>query len=367
MSSFKMTFSLASLILLLGLVFAPVSVMAHPVTTDNNTGEGIHAGDAVGLSHDHPEVTVKIADADPNTDGIQIVDKNEDTEANDLNATIEFDVVITVPIGSEESGDDVEGADIDPTATAYDTNKLQVGTGNDGAVARGTVDPTTTATDREYTVPFTLTIAGKAISDTITGEAAIAAARTASRKKAIADAIADGLMIDIIVPDDMIQTTALVSGLKKGQSNLESKKTVTVIAETVDKLPPPVTFKVDGIPSLTVPFTVTFTSTKMDDEGNPVGATLTAGTNGDIMVTNGYAVEPSLNASSSPSDAPNTVWTVIVQPYPGATDITVTIRDDDSTAPAADATKGSLTLSAPKGTLNSITAATGANDQKPFW
>ena len=229
----RLTFSLASLILMFMFAFVAMPVMAHDNVDENDS----HAT----AGHEHPTVTVTVMDADPTTDGDQVVDKAADTEGDDLNATIEFDVIITLPIGAQEGGGAVEAADIDPTALAYDRNSLPVGDGPSagGVVMRGTpTQADAAANPRQWTVPFTLTIAGDPIDADITETAAQTAARTASRAKAIADAIADGLMIDITVPAGMIQTSALVRGPMVNQANLESVTTVTVIAMEVEVIEP---------------------------------------------------------------------------------------------------------------------------------
>ena len=110
----KLTFSLASLVLILalGLVFVPTSVMAHPVVggEDGNNGSGqIHDGDAVGLSHTHPEIMVTLDDADPTTpDSIEVVDTEADEPSTpavtDVTPTIQFDVTLTVPVGAQDGG-----------------------------------------------------------------------------------------------------------------------------------------------------------------------------------------------------------------------------------------------------------------------
>ena len=231
MSSLKMTFSLTSLIFLiaLGLVFAPTSVMAHTATEANTDTAGdatlIHAL-GTAADHTHPVVEVILVDADPNTGGTQIVDKDADTEADDLNATIEFDVTLRLPLGAQSGGSAVSA--ITATIVPYGRNFLPVGTLGTITFAQGTLadDGTftagTAATDRDFQAPVVLTIVGAAVPTTLSG-ADLTAANTASRKKAIADAIADVLMVDITVAANAIQTTGLVGGTMAGQGNLESK------------------------------------------------------------------------------------------------------------------------------------------------
>ncbi|MCY3741272.1 MAG: hypothetical protein OXH00_09655 [Candidatus Poribacteria bacterium] len=259
----RLTFSLASLVVLLafGLIFTPMSVMAHPVTTDNNGSGAIHDGDAVGLSHMHPEITVTIADANPNTRAIEVVDTMADEPATpaatDLTPTIEFDVTLTVPVGAQDGGSAVAASSFattgDITAVAYNNSYLPVGiaTNTTGAVAvgafaqgtlaaDGTFTAGATATDRDWRSTFTITLTDVTFT---TGENAVdannptAAEATAAREAAIAAAITSGIMVDITLDDDLIQTTGLVGGPMAGQGNLMSKTTITVVSATTDAEP----------------------------------------------------------------------------------------------------------------------------------
>ena len=249
MSTFKMTFSLASLILILGLVFANRSGHGAPGDLQtNNVSGAIHDGDAEGLNHTHPVVEVVIDDANPNTPAIEVIDKAADTEVDtSVNATIEFDVIFRFPIGTQ-TGATIADADI--AAVAYDMGflpgRLQVLLGQLlRLLPKGTLDDDgmftagTDATDRDWQVSLTLTIAGEDIdTSTITDSDEQVTARAAVRTAVIADAIEAGLMVDITLNEDVIQMAGLVGGPMAGQSNLESKTTVTVISATVDEAPP---------------------------------------------------------------------------------------------------------------------------------
>ena len=363
----RLTFSLASLILImaLGLVFAPVSVMAHDPLSDgavNPVDTRKHPDGLTQGTHLHPSIEVTIGDgmdANPNTTGFDVVDANDDTEAaGSTGPTITFDVTLTLPVGAEASNSAVVPDTFKTapgvTGTAYYSNFLPVGTVTFGDWTAGTGDDA-----NKWTASLTINLPKiEAGADD--------AATTAARNKAKADAIEKGTTVDIIVAANMIQTTGLVGGLTQDQPNLESTTKATVIAmkvdeETVD--PDPVTFKVSGTPSLTDPFTVTFTSTSMDDNGMLMGAMIVVG---DVEISGGYVENP-LSLQPDPSaDPANTVWNVIVWPYPATTMVSVTIKDNPSTAAAADADMGTLSLSKPEATLNTITAADGADDTAPF-
>ena len=164
----------------------------------------------------------------------------------------------------------------------------------------------------------------------------------------------DRTSYDIVV-DPTDATKAVIVALKADAvTDVYGNKAAASSGTYTPPAPPPtpVEFKVEGNPSLTSPFTVTFTA-----------ATAAELAYDDIAVTGGYAVQQSLN----PKTGSHKVFNVIVQPYPATKMVSVTIADDSSTAAAAAAgTAGKISMQAPKATLNSITAATGANDQKPF-
>ncbi len=242
----RLTFSLASLILILGLVFAPTSVMAHPATdanTDTATDTAQIHPVSTATNHRHPVVEVVIADANPNTRDIEVVDKDEDTESDNLNATIEFDVTLRLPVGAQSAGSPVSA--LTSTIVAYGSDFLAVGTLTGNTFTQGTLadDGTftagTAATDLDFQANLILTIEGDAIPSSVdtNDAAAVTAANTASRTAAKADAIADGLMFDITVAADVIQMTGLAGGPMRNQANLGSMTTVTVVADETDLMP----------------------------------------------------------------------------------------------------------------------------------
>ena len=87
MSSLKMTFSLASLVLLMafGLVFVTTPVMAHPERADDPLTTG--TDETIG-PHQHPTVRITATDADPNTAGTQVAD--EVADADNVQFTVTF-------------------------------------------------------------------------------------------------------------------------------------------------------------------------------------------------------------------------------------------------------------------------------------
>ena len=239
MSIRKMTFSLASLILIMafGMVFAPISVMAHapvsngadPPADTLNHPDGLTQG-----AHQHPPITVTITDSDPRIGGIQILDTDQDTESG-LTPTIQFDVTITVPVGAQDNGSPVAAATFTATpevaVTAYDRNFLPVG----ASIGFGSwAQADTTGAPREWTSTVLLTLEDTTLPGTETGPDAETAARNAAK----AAAIQAGLTVSVVVPDDLIQTTSLVGGPMEGQRSLESTITATIVGEASQ--PPPV-------------------------------------------------------------------------------------------------------------------------------
>ena len=252
----RLTFSLASLVILIafGLVFAPMSVMAHPVTATNSGAGQPHATDTpVGATHSHPEIMVTIKDADDRTDGIQVVDTGADEAATALDftgavtPTLQFDVTLTVPEGAQDGGSAVGAGTFSSTDVpiiAYNSKFAAVG----ASIAFDTFaqdDPT--GAPRAWTATATLTL------DQVPSGADADATQEAYYK-AIADAIEAGIMVDITVNAELIQMTGLVAGPMAGHSNLQSKTTVSMIAapdRTAPMLTDPTPTMADGV--VTVP------------------------------------------------------------------------------------------------------------------
>ena len=98
MSSLKMTFSLTSLIFLiaLGLVFAPMSVMAHEVAGSNNGTGQVHAGDTAGDTNHgaHPTVTsITLKKGEKVRDNMVVV--TDPSATGGVAADAQFTLVIT--------------------------------------------------------------------------------------------------------------------------------------------------------------------------------------------------------------------------------------------------------------------------------
>ncbi len=345
----RLTFSLASLVLFLalGLVFAPVSVMAHPVTATNNVSGQIHDGDTVGMSHSHPMVTVMIDDGDPLLDGMQILDTKADSATDTQGLTLQFDLKYSVPYNHGALLQAPTPATLTGYVTAsgvyvqvYDptTNMSPVGM---TALAQSHIDSTT---DPDITAA-----AAKMWKQTLT----LSFDTAANRDMAIKNDMKVALMVGAgayTVPDTILGT------LDTGQSNLVgSRQVYTVVDEASDARDAPsdatVTVAADTYHG-GGRFQVTFTFGAMD-------APTDFGVN-DIMVTGGGRVLP---GSVDPVTKPPTgkkQWTAIIESFleTNTADIVVTVkRDANNVIPAV--TSGSVTVKA-KAATTVTKATTGA-------
>ena len=373
MSSLKMTFSLTSLILIiaLGLVVGTVPVIADDGGTAIPPGETAAVHDADGhatqdaantaentlAGHMHPKIAISATDADATKAGTQVVPTAETpagdalTEAEIL--SIEFPVKFTLPANSYEAG----GTTV-PSGTTLSSGAASVsGEAFIGNASGGTfaIAGFTLKADTTYEIDAVVTI-------TLTDPAGTPTVATAqARRDAVLASTTMPLEVTVMVAENVIVSSDQ-RGAYEGQTNVAAEMTFTLVAEGKEKDPDAVMFAVTGTPSLSAPFTVTFTSTSMDSDGDPVGTTLMES---DIEVSSGdgFVVTNTLN-DTSPSDAPMTVWQAIIQPVAGATKIFVTIKDNNARAPAADEDKGVLRISGV--TLLALTASEGANDEALF-
>ena len=313
MLSNKLTFSLASLVMLiaLGLVFAPVSVMADP---DQNPAADDHPGDsAPAATHTHPTLTVTAVDVDPTMPGTQVIDKDTAT------AGIQFDIMITASAGTRTGLDDSDLADTTIGTTSLVTLShsgsplyLAVGTASFAEKqTAGTIAPAAeqfSATSRLWTRTVTITDINTD-GDDINNEA----------DEDIAPAIASGLVVSVTVNRGVIEGAG-VAGPQAGQSNLESMGMFTVVAAayvapaTPDNVEIMSTATGHGGNAILVTFTVT---------PGTMGMTPAALTADNIDVTNGYIIRDSFRdvtptGANAPTDGSMTYQASVV-PDPGST------------------------------------------------
>ena len=326
MLSNKLTFSLASLVMLLafGLVFGTGTAWAHEVTADNTAADAIPTVDDphplnTADTHTHPKFTISASDADPSS-GTQVVDKDSVTSG------IQFDIMVTAPLGATTPADaalaDATIGGTDLGVTVYNpTTLLSVGTVAIGAKQTvATADILATAADadeqfsptsRMWTRTVTVTIPdGDDEGDTTTAE-----------EKAAIDA---GLMVTVTVNPVLIMS-GQVTGPMMGQANLMQEMGFKVISESYiapDNVEITSTSKAHGGNDILVKFTVTPATTG----GTP--AMLEAG---DIKVTNGYVRTDSFR-NVTPTPAPtdgSKVYQASVAPDPISTkDLIIDLKMD---------------------------------------
>ena len=362
MSSLKMTFSLTSLIFLiaLGLVFGTVPVIADNGGTTIPAGQTTAQHDADGHAdqtaadaaenandaHMHPVITLTAMDSDGVTADTQVIPTAEADTVTDATAaehlTLEFPITITVPKNAYSGTSGTTAIDATTFGAGTLTGEAFIGNAGTGGVAVAAAE----AVDdkpQEFTAIVTVTL---------NDDGETATTNKAQREAALA---AGNIEVTITVPHNIIYSSD-ARGPYMGQRNIESELTLTLIDTAVDAPPEdaePAIFTVEGMISFTAEFVVTFTTDAAD----------AALAETDIMVEGAEVTR--LTKNPNPPDGKTVYWARIL-PHPGTEMVSVTIMDDATTAPQAAAEMGKLTLSKPKGTLNSITAADGANDTAPF-
>ena len=369
----RLTFSLASLVFLivLGLVFVPTAVMAHnypaggagenayeasshPLTTDlADDPTTPDADDTITAHHSHPTVESIMLKADK--DSVRKKEAKIAAADDTFTLVIKFSEAVGVAadasISAFDTTDTAEDGDfpIDGvTITMVDTKGNIIANGFDDLAA---ADIERSGDDND-TFEVTVTVDTPVIP-------------TAKEDDAL-----EMVEVRVSVPEDQVYSLAMLPSdghaLRNGAGNLESMiEKFMLVKEFTDASAPPdptkVMFAVSGTPSVTDRFTVTFTSTTEDDDGDLMGTMLMVD---DIAVTDGYVVGGSLDADPD-ADPANTVWYADVQPRANAEMVSVTIKASSKTA-EPDADDGVLSTSAPEATLSSITAADGADDTEPF-
>ena len=180
MSSLKMTFSLTSLILLiaLGLVFAPVSVMADDGDPGADHSANGHASAGTLTAHVHPMVSVSSANADDEAGkiGFTFMDTDDDDAETGDTATFKLKFMFTTADGDDADTDPdaviVDGGTLTALAanmfTLYKADGTAIGSDDITVSAVTALDnddnatTTTVANSNMYTSMVTLTKAGTA-------------------------------------------------------------------------------------------------------------------------------------------------------------------------------------------------------------
>ena len=320
MSSLKMTFSLTSLILIiaLGLVFVPTSVMAHDDT-----------GSAGGLAgHVHPMVTISSANGNDATGTIGLEFTDADTTDTAVFPTtamfelmVEFDVTVT---GAS--------AGLVPTLRFFDADGTLIP--NDSSnINSGTLP----ALDDDADATTTTLADGKIFKTTVT--------LTDAR-----DPDADGFkalaIIEVTVPagatgSEQLDTTP-TTPVARDTFGVASELTEALfrVASKVDPPPPhTVAIEPDADASLGAAFEVTFTFTPA----------VSAFASTDIIVTDG-----SVTDGPTQDDDDDTMWTATISPVLDATEIMISVNSSVA-GPAAE--MGTATVDASSGVTGEMLEA----------
>ena len=354
----KLTFSLASLVVLIafGFIFVTVPVVADNGGVDNDGDHNLrghqdqadaNSDENTNASHKHPTVVISATDADPNTPGTQVVDEDADV------AGVQFEVTLTVLdeydrnefTSAEVTSESHDGRDAVGT-DAFDVSNLANPTGDD-APANAAMMWVGTAS---------ITGFPESRTDTNVGEPDLVKDQAAAIKAGLKFTVS--VTANAVAGDD-------VEGDYEGQSNLATEMTFTVIAAAVPKDVAPAVGTVTGTPSFTDDFEVTFTFDKAVTMEQvtaaldaPVGATMLSG---------------SLYADLS-AETTNTVWIARYRPIPNptipkisvalkATTAITPIADDATTATVDESKGGMVELIRTSGSLTSITVPDDANDE----
>ena len=320
MLSNKLTFSLASLVMLiaLGLVFAPVSVMAHPEPSEDGAANtaGHPGNNAPAANHTHPTLTVTAVDVDPTMPGTQVIDKDTVTEG------IQFDIMITASAGTRAENDSaledgtIAAGSLVTLSHSGSPLYLAVGTASFGA--KQTVGTATTpAANAPATEQFSATSRVWTRTVTITAIDTDGDGTANEAEEDIAPAIASGLVVNVTVNADVIEGAG-VAGPQSDQSNVESMGMFTVVAAAYQapRTPDNVEIMSTATQHSGNAILVTFTVTPGTMGGTP--ATLMAS---NISVTNGYLVTDSFRmvpVTPAPTDG-SVMYQGSVVPDPGST------------------------------------------------
>ena len=356
----RLTFSLASLVLIFALAFVTTLVMADNdgtatppggATADHGTDghadqTAANTAETTNADHMHPVITLTPVDGDSVTPDIQVIPTAETTAviANADSAdhlTIEFPVTITVPANAYDgtTGTDAVAATTFNTGTV--TGEVYKGNASAGAVAHADA----TGTSPTFMAVVTVTLANDGVATTT---------NKAQREAALA---AKDLEVVLTVPHNIIYSSD-ARGPYAGQANIPSEVTLTLVDAAAMQTSDPVVGMITGTASLTDAFAVTITF----PADMPVVLT-----QDDIKVDGGFVQANSLSASSvtAPRMA-NTIWKAIVVPYPDTEMISVTIDPMSEVATVTAGMDDIVMRSKPSATLNTITAGTGADDSAAF-
>ena len=299
MLSNKLTFSLASLVILLVLGFAATPVIAHPNVAGQDLAD-THATEG----HKHPTVMVSVKDADPTMAGLQVVDVPE--TGTDSVLTIVFDVVFTLSEMSAAApftitADNAASATDDVDFISYNSG---FGAIDNGTLSLGALTVVADSDNKKWMTTATITLSDDADAETT----------DAQQRAAVETA---GVKIEVRVPNGAFDSAARAGDLF-GQSNVMSTTTITLVSDVYtapDNVEIASTSKAHGGNGISVTFTVTPAET-----GGTAGALMASY----IRVSNGFLISDSfrdVTSETTPAPAAGTkVYRGTVEPDAGSTE-----------------------------------------------
>ena len=350
----RLTFSLASFVLILMFGFVVMPVMADdggtaiPAGGDTaNHGTDGHADQAAANTaennvpgHKHPQIMISAKDSDLTKTGIQVIPTAAAGTTAAEQLAVAFPVEITIPKNAY-SGTSGATAPSDSTLSSANTTGMSfIGNGSGGIVA---LDTFALKANTTYVITAVATV-------TLVDPAASPTDATAKARRESVLAADTPLEVKVMVTHSVISSSD-TRGDYSGQANLPAEMTFTLIpAEVSEK----VAWKVTGTPSVTDDFTVTLTA----DEA---GATLMQG---DVKVDGGTVIR--FGQDPFPP-AGKTVYNAEIRPALHARMISVTIDPAAAAAKPAAGDDGKVEASIGEASITDISPNPAtANDEADF-
>ena len=336
MSIRKMTFSLASLILILalGLVLAPTSVMADTATADNIGADNPeHTGLSAGDPHNaHPKPVISLKQVDDKAKDDEVVIVADDGDANN---GVENQFTLIIDYGQPIAGTAAERvpnratnavtiAGTDFSGLVLDANGANLGTGitnlTFATAAAVTMDDESTTVDETLSqFEVTFTVAADALPDGLAADGTTAAPNLNEVSVRIRlGSVASAFSLETL-PDDAL------TAIPGGRSVASDVYTFTLVKTLTEQIPNVMIAAETGATVDDV-FDVTFTFGEPEpgaDAFKKEHITVTGG-----QVTDG----PTRNTNDTE------VWTATISPVLNATSVSVGVADTFAKGDAEDVT-----------------------------
>ena len=377
MSSLKMTFSLTSLILIiaLGLVFVPTSVMAenpttgvtarthtHPLNEELGDDPNTPATEATIAAHNgHPMVTSITLKGD-NTRGSEAMVSGTTVGTTDVfTLVITFDRALTAA-GADRAIDSTAASPLTGAEfNALILNKDKITAATDGTTpAVVTIADSTRVADSKGTkFEAVATISGSFPSGAATD------AHEVMYVKVSIDAAA-GFSLASVPEAELVNGGASLKSRGYEFKLVKEFGTDTTKAVAVELTAPDI--------NLDDPFTVTVSSMKMNADGEVTGEEIkfvegTTMLSQHFSIDGAYAIDASLAPKPvNPPRVENSIWQFTVHPRPSTQQVSVEIKagSDIIKAVEVDDVKVKYKVTKSDFVLNSIVAEEGADDEAKF-